>query len=220
VLIVSVERANMMHKNGIAPPEQSSSGRVHVALLCSPMPGEYENGDATLVRHSDDGQSTILAVIDGLGHGPDAAVAARAAIELLAAVPFSTTVGDAMQAVHRALRGTRGAAGTVCFIKNLELEICAVGNVGLMCVNCTVPLVVSAGVLGHQVAKFRVCTCTLAPRARVALLSDGISTRFRLEELKHLDASQTCQFIMDRYRRKEDDATILVADVRAAPDVR
>src|SRR5258706_8511256 len=98
----------MMHKNGPAPPEQSSSGRIHVALLCSPMPGEHENGDATLVRHSEHGQSTILAVIDGLGHGPDAAVTARPAIELPAADPFSTSLGEAIQAVHRAVRGTRG----------------------------------------------------------------------------------------------------------------
>jgi hypothetical protein len=69
-------------------------------------------------------------------------------------------------------------------------------------------------VLGHQVAKFRIGACQLTNRARLALLSDGISTRFRLEEYKNLEPLAACQEIMARYRRKEDDATVLVADVR------
>jgi negative regulator of sigma-B (phosphoserine phosphatase) len=176
------------------------------------MPGERQNGDAVLLRQNEAGE-TMLAVIDGLGHGPDAAVASRAAIELLTLMPVGARVAEAMQEIHRGLRGTRGAAATLCVIKEQTLEICAVGNVALMCTNCVVPLVLSAGVLGHQVAKFRVSESPLKPGARLALLSDGVSTRFRLEELRHLTPPEACEFIMSRYRRKEDDATVLVADV-------
>lgn len=186
---------------------------IHAAHLSLPMPGEIQNGDAALVRQSVRGD-TILAVIDGLGHGPDAAVASRAAIAALALMPFEISVLEAMQELHRELRGTRGAAGTVCIIRDFKLEICAVSNVALMCTNCSVPLVISAGVLGHQVSKFRVGACQISNRARLALLSDGVSTRFRLEEYKHLAPQAVCQEIMGRYRRKEDDATVLVADVR------
>jgi phosphoserine phosphatase RsbX len=186
---------------------------IQAAHVCLPMPGEIQNGDAVLVRQSVSGD-TILAVIDGLGHGPDAAVASRAAIESLSLMPFETSVLDAMQELHRELRGTRGAAATVGIVRNFKLEICAVGNVALMCANCSVPLVLSAGVLGHQVAKFRIAACQLSSRARLALLSDGVSTRFRLEEYKHLEPLAACQEIMARYRRKEDDATVLIADVR------
>jgi negative regulator of sigma-B (phosphoserine phosphatase) len=202
----------MSDGNGDARAQAENGANIRVAHLCRPMPGERENGDAVFVRHGADKQ-TQLAVIDGLGHGPEAAHAARAALDLLASLPMGTSVLDAMQAVHRALRGTRGAAATLCFMNGSRLEICAVGNVGLMSVNCVIPLVVSAGVLGHQVAKFRVCGCEVAPRARFGLLSDGVSLRFRLEELKHLDPAQACQFIFDRYRRKEDDATVLIADI-------
>lgn len=186
---------------------------IQAAHVCLPMPGEIQNGDAVLVRQSVIGD-TILAVIDGLGHGPDAALASRAAVEVLSLMPLETTVLDAMQEIHRALKGTRGAAGTLCIVRNFKLEICAVGNVALMCANCTVPLVLSAGVLGHQVAKFRIGACQLSNRARLSLISDGISTRFRLEDYRHLEPLAVCQEIMARYRRKEDDATILVADVR------
>jgi hypothetical protein len=35
-----------------------------------------------------------------------------------------------------------------------------------------------------------------------------------LEEYKQLEPASACKEIMGRYRRKEDDASILVADVR------
>ena len=185
---------------------------IEVAHESSPLSGELYNGDAVLVRRSEGGE-VVLAVLDGLGHGPEAAEATRRAVELLSLLPFGTSVYEAMQDIHRELRGTRGAAGTLCVIKDFKLEICAVGNVALMCVGCSVPLVLSAGVLGHQVSKFRIGACQLPHPCRLALLSDGISTRFRLEEYKQLDPSATCREIMTRHRRKEDDASVLVADV-------
>ena len=46
----------------------------NVAHLSQPKPGEKANGDAVLVRR--DGDALMLAVVDGLGHGPIAAEAA------------------------------------------------------------------------------------------------------------------------------------------------
>ncbi len=184
------------------------------AHICLPMPGEKQNGDAVLVRSDERGEA-MFAVIDGLGHGPEAAQASRAAVALLESLPIGVGVLAAMQGLHRALRGTRGAAATLCVVKDSMLEVCAVGNVALMCANCVVPLVLSAGVLGHQVAKFRVSSSVLKPGARVALLSDGVSTRFRIEELRHYGPAEACEFIMARHRRREDDATVLIADTRA-----
>jgi negative regulator of sigma-B (phosphoserine phosphatase) len=188
---------------------------ISAAQVSSPMPGELQNGDAALIRTSATGD-TILAVIDGLGHGPDAAHASRKAIEVLTLMPFQQSVLEAMQEMHQELRGTRGAAATLCIIRDFKLEICAVGNVALMCTGCAVPLVLSPGVLGHQVSRFRVGACEVRHGCRLALLSDGISTRFRLEEYKQLEPARACAEIMSRYRRKEDDASILVADVRAS----
>lgn len=189
--------------------------RVHSAHLSSPKPGEIHNGDAVLVRHDEARQQTMLAVIDGLGHGKDAAAASHAAVERLTLMTLGIPVLDAMRAVHEELRGSRGAAATICMIDGTRLEGCAVGNVQLMCVNCDVPLVLSGGILGHQVAKFRIATCEVKAGARLALLSDGISLRFRLEELKHLEPAAACDFVMGKHRRREDDATVLVADLLA-----
>lgn len=186
---------------------------VTASQLALPMPGEIQNGDAALVRQGAGGDA-MLAVIDGLGHGPDAAHASRAGIAALSILPFQVSMQEAMQELHQELRGTRGAAATVCIIRNFRLEICAVGNVAFMCTGCVVPLVLSPGVLGHQVSRFRVSASTLLGGARLALLSDGVSTRFRLEEYKQLQPEGACREIMTRHRRKEDDATVLVADIR------
>lgn len=185
---------------------------VVASHLSIPKPGERANGDAVLVRKDALGH-TLLAVIDGLGHGPGAAEASKAAIARLDASSLTSPVRDVMVAVHEALRGTRGAVGTVCIIDGYKIEACAVGNVQLMCANCSVPLILSAGVLGHTVSKFRIGECLLKPGARIALISDGISARFRLEELRHLGAPEACKAIMERYRRHDDDATVLVADM-------
>jgi negative regulator of sigma-B (phosphoserine phosphatase) len=186
--------------------------KVQTAQISLPMPGEHKNGDAVLVRETPTG-AVMLAVIDGLGHGPDAAAASQAAVTSLNALPFDSNVTDAMREMHERLRGTRGAAATLCILRGSVLEACAVGNVALLTTSCSIPLVLSAGVLGHQVAKFRVCSAQVKAGARLALLSDGISTRFRLEELRQLDAEGACREIMARYRRKEDDASVLMADV-------
>jgi phosphoserine phosphatase RsbX len=118
-----------------------------------------------------------------------------------------------MHELHEGLRHTRGAAATVCVIRGNDLEACAVGNVQLSCAPSSVPLVLSPGVLGHRVPKFRVCSCHLKPRTRLALATDGISTRFRLDEFERMNPTDACKVILMRHRKVEDDATILIADM-------
>jgi negative regulator of sigma-B (phosphoserine phosphatase) len=185
---------------------------ITYAHLSVPKPGERANGDAVYVREETP-RRALFAIIDGLGHGPHAAEASACAVSQLETVEFETTMLDIMQTLHRALRGTRGAAATVCTINGDKLEACAVGNVQLSSYGMTMPLVLSAGVLGHQVGTFRICRADVPVRARLALFSDGISTRVRLEETAKLTPAAACHAIFGQYRRAEDDASILVADL-------
>ncbi len=180
----------------------------HISL---PKVGERANGDRPLFR-VDEVQRALLAVIDGLGHGPDAAQAAKAATDYLESVRLDIALADLMRRLHDVLSGTRGAAGTVCILRAGVLEACAVGNVELRS-DFRIPLVASAGVLGVRVAKFRTCEVAIKGRSRFVLFSDGISSRTPLSDVRGLSPEAACQTIMRSYRRKEDDATILVADV-------
>lgn len=182
---------------------------AHVSL---PKLGEHVNGDAVLVRTVGN-SSCLFAVIDGLGHGPAAAEASRAAVTCLERADLQQPLLIHMQTLHAELRGTRGAAATICILRDRRLEACAVGNVQLSAVHADVPLVLSSGVLGLRVAKFRVCEANVEPGARLAFFSDGISSKFRLDDTRLLSAQKACDQTIERYRKREDDATILIVDL-------
>src|SRR5688572_12470289 len=101
---------------------------IQAAHLSLPKVGERANGDRPLFR-VDEAQRALLAVIDGLGHGPDAAQVANKATEYLDAVPLDIALSELMRRLHDGLAGSRGAAGTVCIVRNGTFEACAVGNV-------------------------------------------------------------------------------------------
>ena len=97
-------------------------GAVNVAL-----DGEGESGDGLAVAA--DGSLAAL-VVDGLGHGPAAHAAARAAIAAFREQP-EADVADIALRVHGAMRGTRGGVIAVCRIDPHvdELTYVGVGNI-------------------------------------------------------------------------------------------
>jgi phosphoserine phosphatase RsbX len=175
-----------------------------------PKIGEKANGDQVLVRQEDG--RVLLAVIDGLGHGPGAEQASQLATQALAAVSLSDSLLKIMEIMDAKLVGSRGAAGSVVLFREGKSEACVVGNVEVRSSELRFPLVFSAGILGGRVRKFHTCCCPLKP-ARVVLFSDGVSSRTPFDDLRNLDPVAVCDAVMRSYRRKEDDATVLVADV-------
>ena len=126
---------------------------------------------------------------------------------------MESSLEDIMRGAHRALTGTRGAAATLCMIRDGGMEACAVGNVELRSGDLRIPLVTSPGILGTRVAKFRTCVQRITKPGRLILFSDGISSRVRFEELSHLEPQAFCEQILVEHRRDYDDSTILVADL-------
>ena len=89
--------------------------KIRVAHRVEALRGEIESGDAVFVETAP--ERSMLAVIDGLGHGPAAARAANAAAAALRTKGDSGDLMAAMHAMHAELQGTRGAAATVCLIE-------------------------------------------------------------------------------------------------------
>lgn len=184
--------------------------KLDVAHVSLPMVGEIANGDRAVSCTDGEGRF-LFGVIDGLGHGVDAAAASQAAIECLQTVALDTSLHGIMQQVHDRLIGSRGAAGTVCVVRDGAIEVCAVGNVEVRS-DMRIPLVFSPGILGVRVAKLHACRAAIPSRARIVLFSDGISSRVPVDDVRSLAPSLACDALMQKYRRKEDDATVLVAD--------
>jgi anti-sigma regulatory factor (Ser/Thr protein kinase) len=105
------------------PDQPCRSGGVHVALA-----GE-ESGDAWTGRW-DGGRLTLL-LADGLGHGPEAALASSAAVRWLHHHP-SRPPEVLLRELHGELRGTRGAAIGIARYDpwSGRLEFAGIGNIG------------------------------------------------------------------------------------------
>src|SRR5205814_7164837 len=146
---------------------------IAVGAASRPYPGEALNGDAWHI----DWQSTgcRITVIDGLGHGPEAARAAALAREALIEAPELLPL-DGLRVCHRALAGTRGAAISVASIDltTVHLTYAGVGNVmgHLWQDGRREQLVGYPGIVGSVLPTLRSFSLPLQPRWLVAMHTD------------------------------------------------
>ena len=105
---------------GVAPLE--------IGAVCVPLAGETECGDGWRVAVN--GQTVAMLVVDGLGHGPLAATAARSAAQAFEEQPIEEPV-SVMQSLDRRLLGSRGAVGACARLRAPEgkLHYAGVGNI-------------------------------------------------------------------------------------------
>lgn len=194
-----------------APPEA-----LEIGAVCVPKPGEVASGDAWTVISSP--RHHLVCVADGLGHGPDAAAAARAAINALVQDGAEYRGVEALlQSLDLALRPTRGAAVAVAALQP-DKELCHFSGVGNIS-GCVLTrgqsrsMVSHAGILGHQVRKIQVFSYPLPEDALCIMHSDGLATRWRLDDYPGLERSHPALIAGVLYRdysRRRDDAAVVV----------
>jgi len=195
---------------GTAPPPSG----FEVGALFLPLAGEEECGDGWAAAVDADG-ATLLGV-DGLGHGPDAASAARAAIGVLHGRVVEDPV-EVLHAAHRALRISRGAALSVARIDPAAgtVRFAGIGNVAGIVVDGDArrALVSHNGIVGHNMRKVQEFTVPFGPDALCVLHSDGVQTQWSLADYPGL-AMRTpllvAGVLMRDFIRRRDDAMVLV----------
>ncbi|HEY4209855.1 MAG TPA: ATP-binding protein [Steroidobacteraceae bacterium] len=194
-------------------PTEGSLPPVEVGAVCLAKSGEVVSGDDWLFE-SARGSHAIL-VADGLGHGPDAAQAARAAATVLAKHPASKP-GELLELGHGALAATRGAAvavarfdfdsgqGVFAGIGNIAARIESAGN--------RRQLVSHNGTLGHAVRKIQEFPFELPQGGVLILHSDGMSANWMLADYPGLMAKHPALIAGVLYRdhdRGRDDVTVV-----------
>jgi anti-sigma regulatory factor (Ser/Thr protein kinase) len=196
---------------GRPPPEPCG---IEVGALCVPMAGEEACGDGWAVSCNLDG-ATLLGV-DGLGHGPEAAKAAHAAIEALERRP-SDAPSEVLHAAHQGLRITRGAALSVARIdySGDEVRFAGIGNVnGVVHDGATRRALVSHnGIVGANMRKVHEFRVECAPGALCILHSDGLQPRWDLADYPGLAMrapALVAGILMRDFIRGRDDAMVLV----------
>lgn len=186
------------------------------AVAYRPLPGETVSGDGYMVEAFAEG--LLLGVIDGLGHGAEAADAAGIAAETLKGSQPWQGLEGALQACHTALRGSRGVVLTLAFYRPAAglLQWSSIGNVeGVLWHRpgqpeaqrlCVIP---RGGVLGYQIPTPQVATVAVADGDLLCLATDGIASAFVEKTPATLEPRTLADYILKRYGQDKDDALIL-----------
>jgi hypothetical protein len=156
-------------------------------------------------------------VADGLGHGSHAAAAAHAAVAAFrkhAALP----AGRLLEAIHHALRPTRGAAVAIAELVDGTdtVRYAGIGNVAgvLAGAHGARKMISLAGTAGHEARSIRTFEYELPAGGLLVLHSDGIATHWDLPQYRGLASRHPALVAGVLYRdfaRTRDDATVVVA---------
>lgn len=191
--------------------------KIDTAFATVPLPGQKESGDLSLIKRV--GPGTLVAVVDGLGHGQEAASAAHAAVGALdrySREPLS----DLVRHAHEALVGLRGVVLGLAYLdpQAATLTWLGVGNVGGVLLRADagsrparVTLVASAGFIGAEQAHPTTRSVPLALGDTVILYSDGIKDGFAESVVLANTPKEIANFVITRHVKGNDDALVLVA---------
>ena len=177
------------------------------------LSGETECGDIPVIESSR--SITLVAAIDGLGHGPEAATAARLASATLEA-GVGEDVATLMEKCHEALKQTRGASISLAAFDAATdaMTWVAIGNVeGRLLARHRPSQSISpaAGVAGVELPQLRPQTLELRRGSTLIFATDGVQYSFADSLADTGSPQQIADRILDEHGRSTDDALVLVA---------
>ena len=196
---------------------------LHFSVAQRPFPGQNVSGDNHLVAKTSSGW--LLSVVDGLGHGPEAAVAGRTFIEVLA--DHADRSGEELIRLgHKALKDTRGGVAAVVAIDstNRRLNWLGVGNVeGILLHSGSgerapeyIPT--RGGIIGYRLPELNPSSLPLADDDTLILATDGIQAGFSRMIPKDRTPEVIAAYILENFAKSTDDALVLVARWRLVAD--
>jgi phosphoserine phosphatase RsbX len=189
---------------------------IEWGIAGAPLAGQLTSGDLAVVETFPGG--ALVALIDGLGHGPEATLAARKAAEVLTAEP-SARVEVLVQRCHESLRSTRGAAISLASIdaQSSSIEWLGIGNVDGVLVRSPWTdlrddgLVNRGGTVGYLMPPLHPRTAPIRRGDNLVFATDGIRSGFREDITGALSPQGVADLILERHARGTDDACVVVA---------
>ena len=186
-------------------------------LATMPHPGESESGDWYVVKPFRDG--VLVAVVDGLGHGHDAAIATRLATATLEQYAYEPPEHLFLRC-NDVLRPTRGAAISMASFdrQRRTMTWLGVGNVSGTLVRADPAndaridhLIFRGGVVGSNLPQLRPAVMAVAPGDILVFATDGV----RLDFTECLSPDNgppqpLADQILQDYATCTDDALVLV----------
>ena len=193
----------------------SSPPFLEWGVAAQALAGEATSGDRHVMQAFPSG--ALVAVIDGLGHGEEAATAAEIAV--------TTLIGNAHESVitllnrcHEQLRASRGVVMSMASFNTVEgtLTWAGVGNVEgvLRRAGTNVSdetLLLRGGIVGIQLPPLFASIIPVMPGDTLIFVTDGITPGFA-EKLNLRDSPQElADCILTQHGKGTDDALVLIA---------
>jgi phosphoserine phosphatase RsbX len=179
---------------------------------------EEQSGDLHVVVSFDGG--ALVALLDGLGHGPEAAAAVQAARPPLEAHACEPVVA-LVQRCHEALRGTRGAVMSVASFHVIDASMTwtGVGNVDCILFRAVgdprqrghEAISTRGGVVGYRLPLLREARFALSRGDTLVMATDGIRSTFAAGVAMEYSPQEIAEAILVQYAKGSDDAHVVVA---------
>lgn len=193
---------------------QQPSDQMQFGIICIPIDGERESGDAWEFHIERNCLQVMVA--DGLGHGLLAHEASTRALEIFSA-NRNQPLPLLMELVHQGLKSTRGAAVSIAKL-NFEtgiLDFIGVGNIRCLLLEQEKmkTLVCQSGTAGLQIRLAKLFSLPWTKTNLLILHSDGINTRWDLNNYQGLLTRHPSIIAAVLYRdanRNSDDVTVFI----------
>jgi hypothetical protein len=177
-----------------------------------PCGGELVSGDTIIVKQLED--EIACAVVDVLGHGPDAHELAKH-IETFLGRRMSADPTATLQLLHTDLRGSRGAVAGIAVFNPAtgKVRYVACGNiVARRMGESEVSLHSAEGTLGQSMRSPTEQKLVLQEKDVLLIHTDGIKSRFGMKDYPKIcyeRAQVIAKTIVEKFGRSYDDATCL-----------
>lgn len=190
---------------------------LEYGVASTPAPGEVESGDLHLVTTLPGG--TLIAVVDGSGHGPEAALAARLAVATIDGHRGEGVI-PLVRRCHERLKGTRGAVMSLASVDGIENTVTwlGVGNIEGILVRTSASgdpnvetIFLRPGVVGYRLPPLQAVITPIGPGDLLILTTDGIRSDFTHHFSSEDAPEKIADYISANFRKGNDDGLVLVA---------
>jgi len=193
---------------------EPSHCRSEFGVVNVPIKGETVCGDSWLT--TDFGGRMLAMVVDGLGHGLEAAAASAEAVRMMREY-LPRRPCEILDASHGALRKTRGAAMSVLESPygSTLCRYAGIGNISASILSDakSQSMVSHNGTLGVQVSRCQEFDYSFESGALLVMHSDGLLSQWDLRRYPGLTRKHpavVASVLYRDYKRGRDDVTVLV----------
>ena len=199
---------------------------LEIGTVAIPKKGEEVSGDSWFVCQRED--RSLIAVVDGTGHGLLAAEAAHKSVILIEQFSYLSPI-DIMERLNDSLKNTRGAAiAIVEFLFNVgKINFCGIGNINSKLISFgekvnKLNLMSTEGIVGYQLHKIKQFSYPIINKSPedffiLVMHSDGVSSRWDLSSYPGLFTRHPSLIAAVLYRdftKNMDDVTVITARKR------